>query len=73
MKFSNKCCADAWSVPSLIISDMRAPGWHLTCTEKTIRWCPLMGTIFGAASALSKSAVVRAKAERGSAFALGGS
>jgi len=27
MKFSNKCCADAWSVPSsLIMSDMRAPG-----------------------------------------------
>ena len=25
MKFSNKCCADAWSVPSLIMSDMRAP------------------------------------------------
>ena len=32
MKFSNKCIVlrrYAWSVPSLIMSDMRAPGRHL--------------------------------------------
>tara|TARA_B100000780_G_C20670142_1_gene266730 strand:- start:90 stop:323 length:234 start_codon:yes stop_codon:yes gene_type:complete len=37
MKFSDKCCVDARSVPlSLIESDTRAPGRHIfkvTCTE----------------------------------------
>ena len=35
----------AWSVPSsLIMSDMRAPGRHLTCTEKDYPLVPPMGT-----------------------------
>jgi hypothetical protein len=51
VKFSNKCCADAWSVPSLIMSDMRAPRAGKAFNIHRIRlsagfalFCPSMGT-----------------------------